>query len=208
MVRVVELRAVLTVLTLALAALHHHQQLLLGALRRRLRRAEDEEEEDEPPPKRRRQVVPRADYRSLPWAKMLEKTDLLMDPTTREAKQFRRRFRVPYPFFVSLVDEVKAGNWRGFTTDEFELGGRGSRRCIPVEIKVCHDYAQVLRSVIYLVNCVRVKMSRNVAFRVSVQSEALGKVCTKTTSAASEPFRLRVCTTLLIAAEAECASCS
>ncbi|CAB1109500.1 unnamed protein product [Ectocarpus sp. CCAP 1310/34] len=136
MVRLLELRAVLTVLTLALAALHHQQQLLMGALRRRLRQ-EDGEDEDEPPPKRRRQVVPRADYRSMPWAKMLEKTDLLMDPTTREAKQFRRRFRVPYPFFVSLVDDVKAGNWPDFTTDEFELGGRGSRRCIPVEIKVC-----------------------------------------------------------------------
>lgn len=62
-----------------------------------------------------------------------------MDPTTREAKQFRTRFRVPYLFFVSLVDEVKVGKCRGFTTDEFELGGRGSRCCIPVEIKVRGD---------------------------------------------------------------------
>ncbi|CAB1105184.1 unnamed protein product [Ectocarpus sp. CCAP 1310/34] len=135
MVRLVELRAVLTVLSLALAALHHQQQLLV-ALLRQLHREEDEEDDEEPRPKRRRTVRPRADYRTLPWARMLEKADLLQDPSTREAKQFRRRFRVPYPFFLSLVDEVKAGNWPGFTTDEFELGGRGTRRCIPVETKV------------------------------------------------------------------------
>lgn len=127
MVRLVELKAVLAVLSLALAALHHQQQLLIASLRQ-LHREEDENDDEEPRPKRRRTVRPRADYRALPWARMLEKADLLQDPSTREAKQFRRRFRVPHPFFLSLVDEVKAGKWPGSTTDEFELGGRGTRR--------------------------------------------------------------------------------
>lgn len=128
-----EFRAVLAVLTVLLTALHLQQQLVVAS-ERRLRQAEDENSEDEPRPKRRRTAVPRADYRSFPWAKMLEKHDLLLDSSSREAKQFRRRFRVPYPFFLSLVEEVKAGGWDGFTTDEFEFGNRGRRRCIPVEV--------------------------------------------------------------------------
>ncbi|CAB1099763.1 unnamed protein product [Ectocarpus sp. CCAP 1310/34] len=134
MVRLVELRAVLAVLSLAFAALHYQQQLLVASLRQ-MRREEEDGCDGEPRPKRRLTVRPRADY-ALPRARVLEKADLLQDPSTREAKQFRRRFRVPYPFFLSLVDEVKAGKWPVFTTDEFELGGRGTRRCIPVEIKV------------------------------------------------------------------------
>lgn len=135
MVQLVELRVLLAVLTFTLAALHHQQQLL-AASAWQWQEEEDESSDDGPKPKRRRTVVKRSDYRSLPWARMLEKVDLLSDPSTREAKQFRRRFRVPYPFFLDLVQDVKAGNWAGFTTDEFELGGRGTRRCIPVEIKV------------------------------------------------------------------------
>jgi len=59
--------------------------------------------------------------------------ELLSDPTTTEAVYFRRRFRVPFPFFEELLREVKAGEWEGFTTTETDVGGRP---CIPVELKV------------------------------------------------------------------------
>ena len=52
-----------------------------------------------------RTVVPRPDYKQSPWANMLRNQDLL-DPTSRAAKLFRRRFRVPHVFFLTLVRRV------------------------------------------------------------------------------------------------------
>lgn len=60
----------------------------------------------------------------------------LSDPETKDARLLRRRFRMPYAMFLKLVDEIKGARWKGFTTDEFEIGGTGTRRCIPVELKV------------------------------------------------------------------------
>ncbi|CAM9802745.1 unnamed protein product [Pylaiella littoralis] len=59
-------------------------------------------------------------------------------PTRRHERlaKFRRRFGVPYPFFLDLVEGIKKENWKGVTTDTYQLGGRGTRKCIPVEIKV------------------------------------------------------------------------
>lgn len=67
---------------------------------------------------------------------MFEKKDLLSNPSTREAAQFRRRFRVQYPFFADLVEGIKKENWAGFTTDTFDLGRRGVPKCIQVEKNV------------------------------------------------------------------------
>ena len=61
-----------------------------------------------------------------------------MEPSTRAFKRFRGSFRVPYPFFVELVERVKQRDW--FPTGQEDAVGRP---CIPVELKVsrtdCHD---------------------------------------------------------------------
>ena len=59
--------------------------------------------------------------------------------STRAFKRFfRGSFRVPYPFFVELVELVKQRDW--FPTGQEDAVGRP---CIPVELKVsrtdCHD---------------------------------------------------------------------
>lgn len=53
------------------------------------------------------------------------------DHTTREARRFRQNFRVPYPFFVHLVELVRDRDW--FPTGELDATGRTA---IPVELKV------------------------------------------------------------------------
>ena len=57
-----------------------------------------------------RTVVPRPDYKQSPWANMLRNQDLL-DPISRAAKLFRRRFRVPHVFFLTLVRRVIEEGW-------------------------------------------------------------------------------------------------
>ena len=52
-----------------------------------------------------RTVVPRPDYKHSPWANMLRNQDLL-DPTSRAAKLFGRRFRVPHVFFLTLMRRI------------------------------------------------------------------------------------------------------
>ena len=65
-------------------------------------------------------------------------------PSTRAFKRFRGSFRVPYPFFVELVELVKQRDW--FPTGQEDAVGRP---CIPVELKVsrtdCHDSYQEKR---------------------------------------------------------------
>ena len=77
-----------------------------------------------------RTVVPHPDYKKSPWANMLRKQDLL-DPTSRAAKLFRRRFRVTRVFFLALVRRVIEDGW--FPTVEVDAV---SRPCIPVTLKV------------------------------------------------------------------------
>ncbi|CAN0596744.1 unnamed protein product, partial [Laminaria digitata] len=45
--------------------------------------------------------------------------------------KFRRRFRIPYPFFVELVKLAKDKEW--FSSVEQDVVGR---QCIPLELKV------------------------------------------------------------------------
>lgn len=87
-------------------------------------------EEETPPTKRSRLVYPRGKYRESAWWQMLQ-AEGLKDHTTKEARPFRRRFRVPYVFFVDLVTLVKVKKW--FSTAEVDVAGR---ECIPVEPKV------------------------------------------------------------------------
>ena len=93
---------------------------------------EDDEGTDGDGPHTRltRTVVPRPDYKQSPWANMLRNQDL-PDPTSRAAKRFRRRFRVPHVLFLTLVRRVIEEGW--FPTAEVDVVGRP---CIPVTLKV------------------------------------------------------------------------
>ena len=58
--------------------------------------------------KRTRQVHPRSSQ--APWSIMLRKAELKRrDP--REARNFRRHFRIPYEFFLELVQLAKHRKW-------------------------------------------------------------------------------------------------
>ena len=66
------------------------------------------------------------------WQELEElKETGLTDHTTREARRFRENFRVPYPFFVHMVELVKDRDW--FPTAQWDAVGRA---VIPVELKV------------------------------------------------------------------------
>ncbi|CAB1112264.1 unnamed protein product [Ectocarpus sp. CCAP 1310/34] len=84
------------------------------------------------PVKRTRRVLPRPDYRASFWWRMLGETGL-KEPVSREAKLFRRRFRIPYQFFTELMELVKKKKW--FPMRKKDVAGR---MCIPVELKVMY----------------------------------------------------------------------
>lgn len=108
----------------------------------------DGEGEDEPPaPKRTRRVFPRKDYGKSEWAVLLQCEDL-GDPASKAAKAFRRRFRIPYPFFLELVGLAK--RTRLFSTAEKDALGR---QCVPTELKVSRESLLLLWLV--LNQCVR-----------------------------------------------------
>ena len=103
-----------------------------------------EAEEDQGPREiKRRRVYEREDWRKSGWWLQLQEEGL-MEPSTRAFKRFRGSFRVPYPFFVELVELVKQRDW--FPTGQEDAVGRP---CIPVELKVsrtdCHDSYQEKR---------------------------------------------------------------
>lgn len=138
------------------SSMSRHQQLVImllaAAMRRRRERklvrtvavwrvilrsySDDDDLEDlesgdnEPPPKRRRAVLPRRDYKASFWWNMLGETGLA-DPGSREARLFRRRFRIPYQFFQEVIKLVEEKKW--FSTRAKDVAGRP---CIPVELKV------------------------------------------------------------------------
>ena len=92
---------------------------------------------------KRRRVYERKDWRKSGWWLQLQEEGL-MESSTRAFKRFRGSFRVPYPFFVELVELVKQRDW--FPTGQEDAVGRP---CIPVELKVsrtdCHDSYQEKR---------------------------------------------------------------
>ena len=80
-------------------------------------------------PRAKRVVV---DYWAGPWGKMLKDPNLKL-PGTRTERLFRRRFRVPYPVFCTLLAELREdveGNWGG--RDATRL----SERVVPLELKL------------------------------------------------------------------------
>jgi hypothetical protein len=93
--------------------------------------ASDDESEDAvlrllSKPKRTRVRRPVIDKLSAPWQLMLDNAKLgingVADPDSRDGKYFRRRFRVPYILFTTIVDVAIGDGW--FPGD-FEVDGRG-----------------------------------------------------------------------------------
>ena len=67
---------------------------------------EQREYSDGPRIKRTRQVHPRSDFSQVPWSTILKKAELNRHDS-REARNLRRRFRIPYEFFLALVKLAK-----------------------------------------------------------------------------------------------------
>ena len=80
--------------------------------------------------KHKRRHRKKRDVKSCAWAQLLVDEDL-KDDTSITAKQFRGDFRLPYPFFLRLVEMVKRKEW--FATAQHDACGR---QCHPVEHKV------------------------------------------------------------------------
>jgi len=67
-------------------------------------------------------------FRDTPWGKLLRMPEMLI-PESYFARQFQRRFRLPYPLFLQLVDDAKEFNI-------FDLQNPYSTRLkIPIELK-------------------------------------------------------------------------
>ncbi|CAN0255754.1 unnamed protein product [Discosporangium mesarthrocarpum] len=56
------------------------------------------------------------DYRASIWVNMVLKESLLADPSTHEASNFKRRFRLPFPIYKKLVKKCKRERWFGRAT--------------------------------------------------------------------------------------------
>ena len=77
-------------------------------------------------------MYPRRGYSTCGWAiELKELEDEGMDPASRSSRRFRNDFRIPYPFFKTLVALVKERDW--FPTAQKDACGR---QCIPVEDKM------------------------------------------------------------------------
>lgn len=92
------------------------------------------EEADPRPTKHTRLSYPRPNYGASAWGLMLETMRALhkarqLQPACDQAAEFRRRFRVPYEFFLLLVEVVKP--WFGNVTQDV-----ARRDCVPVTLKV------------------------------------------------------------------------
>lgn len=74
-------------------------------------------------------VVNRVDFTNTTWEKLIRHPSV-RDPTHRKGKVFRRRFRVPFPLFLWLVEKCKEYN-----LFELKQSAKSNPR-IPVEIKL------------------------------------------------------------------------
>ena len=111
-----------TALAVALVALHEIQRHDLSP--------EVKPVDELPREKLTRSHRKKRDVKTCAWAQLLEDKDL-DDSTSITAKQFRVDFRIPYPFFLRLVELVKSKDW--FPTAAKNAEGRPSH---PVEHKV------------------------------------------------------------------------
>lgn len=77
-----------------------------------------------------RTVYARPPYEDSAWAIMLRSLEVA-DPTSEEAKLFRCRFRVPYEFFLQIVQVVEERGW-----SPSPVADVSGRPCISVKLKV------------------------------------------------------------------------
>ncbi|CAM9570967.1 unnamed protein product [Discosporangium mesarthrocarpum] len=105
------------------------EELIIHVVKRQF-----EDSEDQQPERRvmQRRSYPRPDHQASVWMNMVLKEALLTDPSIHEASKFRRRFRLPFPFYKKLVEECKRERWFG-RLDSRDTVGRSS---IPVELKL------------------------------------------------------------------------
>lgn len=78
----------------------------------------------------RRRVRNRRDYWDSTWGRML-RDDNIKDPSTREGKDFQKRFRVPFPVYCKLV--VLAEQSKLF---DCAPTNRWGRQGVPIELKI------------------------------------------------------------------------
>lgn len=76
------------------------------------RDGEESDDDDPSQVKRTRLSYSRPDYATSAWGVMLEKMEALhakglLNPTCKEAVEFKGRFRVAYEFFLWLIDIVR-----------------------------------------------------------------------------------------------------
>ena len=93
---------------------------------------EESEDGDGPRVKCTRQVHPRSDLSQMPWSIMLWKPKLKRRDS-REYRNFRRHFCIPYEFFLKLVQLAK---WFSLTARDV-----AGRQCIPVVLKDSRCYS-------------------------------------------------------------------
>ena len=80
--------------------------------------------------RRQRKWEGRPNYMESTWGRMLQ-SNRINDPTDRKGgKLFRRRFRVPYPIFLQIVDSTKAS---GLFTENQDCAGNPAA---PLELKI------------------------------------------------------------------------
>jgi hypothetical protein len=79
-----------------------------------------------------RRMEPVPNYSLSIWSKML-RDPALKSPGSKLARKFRRRFRVPYPLFLLLLEELKSDTDGGW--DNKDATGLEGRK-VPLEIKL------------------------------------------------------------------------
>ena len=88
----------------------------------------------EPGAKPGRVVPPRPNHGGCEKSEMPRKPSL-KDPASKEAKLFRRRFRVPFAPFPKIVKLVKDGGWLSTTAKCKDVAGRPCKACPCCKIK-------------------------------------------------------------------------
>jgi hypothetical protein len=92
-------------------------------------------------PRRRRRIdysrsekAPKNDnpWDTVPWLRAL-RNERVNDPKTREGKEFRRKFRVPFPVFEKIVTMCRETDEPEFNVSDRLIGGKPS---IPLELKI------------------------------------------------------------------------
>ena len=100
------------------------------AKKRRAKRLAEIKVIEEIKERRQRKWEGRPNYMASTWGRMLQ-SNRINDPTDRKGgKLFRRRFRVPYPIYLQIVDTTRAS---GLFTESPDAAGNPAA---PLELKI------------------------------------------------------------------------